>query len=124
MVFFFCREENPLVTNEPHVAACGGVAVHGEPPFCQMVAPIWLFYLSEALIAAPDANRAQSIRASLSGFAVTEHPVQIVLVCNIMKLGANFRHSVDLSADEVDQPYAAMLTFSDQDPPVVCVKMS
>jgi len=37
MIFFFCREENPLVTNEPHIATRGIVAVHGEPPFCRVL---------------------------------------------------------------------------------------
>ena len=124
MVFFFCREEDPLVTNESHIATVSVVAIHGDLLSARWVPTIWLFYLSEALIAAPDANRAQSIRASFTGFDITEHPVQIVLVCNMMKLGANLRRSVDFSADEVDQQYAAVLAFSDQDPPTVCVKMS
>lgn len=53
MVFFFCREENPLVTNEPHVAACGEVAVHGEPPFRRMLLHPAYFVLSLGLTRRP-----------------------------------------------------------------------
>ena len=35
MVFFFRCEENPLVTNETHVAASGVVAFHGNSSFLQ-----------------------------------------------------------------------------------------
>lgn len=53
MVFFFCREENPLVANEPHVAACGKVAVHGEPPFRRMQLHPAYFVLSLGLTRRP-----------------------------------------------------------------------
>lgn len=43
MVFFFCCEENPLVTNEPHVTAGSVVAFHGIPPFCRVLAHPALF---------------------------------------------------------------------------------
>ena len=51
MVFFFCREENPLVSNEPHVAAISVVAFHGN----LLSAGRWharLFYLSLGLTTA------------------------------------------------------------------------
>jgi len=53
MVFFFCCEEDPLVTNEPHVAACGEVAVHGKPPFRRMLLHPAYFVLSLGLTRRP-----------------------------------------------------------------------